>query len=211
MPPSASRVAARASPAAIHASSEVRLIIQAQAAAGFFAPTGMTNAVPPATEKGSPSAFLNGHGLDVDLVDVRREHVRVPLRVDLRPDLVGDELVVLAEGVERVREALHLREAALRVVDLLEQLDSRDVARVVERRLALVVGRADRPCRAPTGRAGPSRPGRSRARVGTPPLSWYIFSIAREQLVGVGGVDVLGGDAGLVHDTFMFTRIAGGW
>ena len=41
-------VAARASPAASHASGEATLIAQAQAADGFFAPLGIASAEPPA-------------------------------------------------------------------------------------------------------------------------------------------------------------------
>ena len=36
-------------------------------------------------------------------------------------------------------------------------------------------------------------------RDGTPPDSWYIFPIAPQQRLRVGGVDLLGGDARLVH------------
>src|SRR3954471_14526276 len=60
-------VSARASAAAIHASSEVRLSAQAQAAAGVFAPLGTTKAVPLATVNGLPSLSLNGTALMVML------------------------------------------------------------------------------------------------------------------------------------------------
>src|SRR3954468_17453709 len=56
-------VLARAAPAAIQASWEVRFRAQAQAASGFLAASGMTKEVPLATVKGCPSAFLNGTAL----------------------------------------------------------------------------------------------------------------------------------------------------
>src|SRR5690606_18877917 len=54
-------------------------------------------------------------------------------------DLIGDVLVLVSEGVERIGEALDGCEAALRIGDLLERLDARDVAGVVEGRLAVGV------------------------------------------------------------------------
>ncbi len=53
-------VLARAAPAAIQASCEVSLSIQAHAASGFFAFSGITNALPLATVNGWPLASLNG-------------------------------------------------------------------------------------------------------------------------------------------------------
>src|SRR4051812_30938477 len=53
-------VLARAAPAAIQASCEVSFTIQAQAASGFLAASGITNALPLATVNGLPLESLNG-------------------------------------------------------------------------------------------------------------------------------------------------------
>ena len=100
----------------------------------------MTNDVPLATANGSPSAFLNGTAWMSISSTYGERTFGYHCALTCDPTWFGDELVVLAERVERVREALDLREAALRVVDLLQQFDAGDVARVVEGRLALVVG-----------------------------------------------------------------------
>ncbi len=133
------------------------------------------------------------HRVELDLVDVRGEHVGVPLGVDLRADLVGDELVLLAEEVEGVGEALVPGVAALGVDDRLDVLERGDVGGVVQRGRTLVVGQgaahAEHPER---GLAGGLRVEADRRRV---PAALRVHRLDGGQEC----VEVVGGDLLVRH------------